>query len=179
MKNGKNILTLSLFGLILLIAMGANGPCDPIDPPYDATGFYTGEWWSGEGERCPIDATFTMDATPVNPPLWAPQAGFTIDFSCLELPEWVPPLEPILINAAGLLDGNGIMTFASGGCGTPFCILFATTGQGEDVDLDGMMDTYVGEWSLTILLAGFQPFGVAGEFDLGRIVPDTSTVEME
>ena len=166
MRVRRNLAIISMSALVLLIALGANGPCDPIPPPYDVTGDYEGEWWSGEGEHCPLTAMMAMDPAPAFPYLWYPTATFLIDFSCIELPEYLPPLEPIAIDAAGVLDDKGNLTFASGGCGTPFCVLFATAGQGADLDEDGMMDAYAGAWSLTILLAGFEPFGVAGEFEL-------------
>jgi len=166
MRQRRNLTYLFLFGLVFLMIIGAKG-CEEY-PPYDATGYYEGEWWSGEGEHCPITATMTMVADPIYPPLWAPQATFHVDFSCIEMPEGIPPLEPVDIVTAGLLDINGNLTYASGGCGVPFCIIFATAGVGDDLDEDGLMDTYAGTWSLTILLAGFQPFGCAGEFELNR-----------
>jgi hypothetical protein len=39
-------------------------------------------------------------------------------------------------------------------------------GQGTDDDDDGLMDTYSGTWGFTILLAGVQPFGVNGTFEV-------------
>lgn len=165
MKFRKRLLVIASLGFALFLLVGAKG-CEPENPPFDATGEYSGEWWSGEGAHCPLYASITMNAAPVYPPLWNPQATFTIDFSCIELPEGFPPLEPVDIKVGGQLDINGNLTFATGGCGVPYCILFGTAGVGADSDANGFMDTYTGTWSLVILLAGFEPFGVSGQFEL-------------
>lgn len=175
MKKGKQVLIVLLYGLILLVALGADGVCDPvvlIDPPFDATGDYEGEWWVGASQRCPITANFLMDPEPAETPLWKPYADFTIDFSCFDLPVWIPSLEPVDIQARGELDDLGNLTFASLDCGVlPFCVQFTTDGLGEDSDGNGMMDFYSGDWNLTLSLTGFPPYALAGEFDLDRVAP--------
>jgi hypothetical protein len=64
------------------------------------------------------------------------------------------------------LGDDGKMTLLSGGCGTGVCLVLALAGQGVDADSDGRMDTFSGSWSFVILLAGVEPFGTTGEFEL-------------
>lgn len=158
------------FQIVVLLALvvfmiGAKQEC-PYDPPYDATGEYEGDWWSGEGEHCPVSAEIIMDASPAPLPLWAPTAQFTVDFGCIEWPPELPPLDPMVLDSAGLLDDQGNLIFTSFGCTLGLCLLFDSHGVGIDEDADGIMDTYTGSWDFLILLAGFAPFGVTGEFEL-------------
>jgi hypothetical protein len=92
-----------------------------------------------------------------------------IDYSCVELPKWVTDALPAsTVNVTGLLADDGKLTLLSGGCGTGICLVLALSGEGADTDADGRMDAYSGGWSFTILLAGFQPFGITGTFDTTR-----------
>lgn len=172
MRRKKLILQYVVAAFLILFLVGANGPCDPVPPPYDTTGEYEGDWWSGEGEHCPVAIEMEMDAAPAFPALWGPAATFHVDFSCIELPPEFPPLEPIDINTVGILDENGNLIFTAIGCGIGFCVNFDSAGVGVDLDADAMMDEYSGEWAFLIMVAGFQPFGVAGEFDVMAVVPE-------
>jgi len=162
----------AILGLLLIFTMGVQGPCDPVPPPFDTTGDYEGEWWSGESELCQVSAQMTMDAAPLFPPIWLPSATFHVDLSCIEVPEWLPPLVPIDIYSVGALDEYGNLIFGAMACGPGFCVTFDSVGIGEDLDQDGMMDEYTGSWAYMILIAGIQPFGVVGEFEMIAVEPE-------
>ncbi len=168
--NGRRLVpVLAMLIFIVIFTMGSQGPCDPVPPPFDATGEYEGQWWSGQGEHCPVSGIITMDPSPAFPPVWGPAATFHVDFSCIELPPEFPPITPVDFPTVGVLDEQGNMIFTALGCGPGFCINWDSAGVGVDLDDDGIMDEYSGEWIFAILIAGLQPFGVGGEFSINAV----------
>ncbi len=166
-KLGFQVIIICVF---MLFIMGAKQECQ-YSPPFDANGDYEGEWWVGQGEHCPVTAEIQMN-TNINPlPLWDSTAQFTIDFSCIEWPPELPPLEPMVLDAVGVVDEHGTMTYTAFGCTIALCLFFDSTGAGVDIDSDGLMDTYSGTWDFAILIAGFAPLGVTGEFELNAAPP--------
>jgi len=147
-------------------------PNEPPPPPFDATGTYAGEWWGNtENEdqeivACPLTITLQQDVTANYPADHGVQGTVVVNYSCIELPDWVDEIPDSEINVTGLLENHGKLSLFSGGCGTGICAGVVLSGFGEDTDGDGMMDAYSGDWSFTILLAGVNPFGVTGGFDL-------------
>ena len=148
------------------------------EPPFDTTGTYIGTWsgQTNEPEKaqqtvaaCPLTMTLVQDLTADYPADHGVSGTVEIDFSCIELPEWAEPIPPNTVNVTGLLQDDGKLTLLSGGCTTALCLVLALDGQGVDVDGDGAMDVYEGDWSFTILLAGVQPFGVAGTFEVASV----------
>ena len=89
-----------------------------------------------------------------------------IDYSCIQLPEWANEIPASTVQVGGLLGDDGKLVLLSGGCTTALCVVLSLDGQGTDDDGDGLMDTYAGAWGYTILLAGVQPFGVTGTFEV-------------
>ena len=167
-------------GLIMLLGVAAmvtlgNNECsiDWPEPPFDTTGEYTGTWQGNSNEEqvqtvvaCPLTMTLTQDVTAEYPGDHAVSGTVVIDYSCIELPEWMEDPVPSTAEVGGLLEDNNKLTLLSGGCGTGACLVFALAGEGEDLDQDGHMDQYSGAWSFTILLAGVQPFGFTGTFEV-------------
>jgi len=147
--------------------------CPPPPPaPFDTTGTYAGEWWGTTEDQaqeivaCPLTVELTQDVTLSYPGDHVVTGLVTVDYSCLELPEWAGEMPPATEEVAGILGDDGTLTLATGGCGTALCVSLVLTGQAADVYGDGFMDTYAGDWRYRILLAGVPPFGVDGGFDL-------------
>ena len=145
-------------------------------PPFDTTGIYAGTWQGATNEEkqqivlaCPLTITLEQDLTANYPNDHGVKGTVDVDYSCLELPEWLGEIPANTVQVTGLLEDNGKLTLLSGGCGPGVCLVMALAGEGVDVDADGAMDTYGGSWSFTILLAGVQPFGVTGTFDVASI----------
>jgi hypothetical protein len=136
----------------------------PFYPPFDPTGLYEGEWWSGAGAHCPLSSEMTLPVQGSLVELWAPTATITMGFDCIS-----PGSEPANIQTLGLLDKNGNLVYLALGCTTGFCLLFGTNGVGIDVDEDGLMDTYSGEWAFIFGIAFIPVFGFAGEFELTAV----------
>lgn len=152
-------------------------------PPFNAIGKYVGDWegrTTADAERqqviaaCPLSMILTQDLTKPYPGDHGVQGNVTVDYSCLELPEWVAEQPPSVVNVSGILGDDGKLTLLSGGCAPGVCVVLTLAGQGEDTDEDGFMDTYSGTWSYLILLAGVQPFGVSGTYEVTRL-NDSST----
>jgi hypothetical protein len=168
----------SAMGLLVLMVVGVlnmgQEQCSPEFPlpPFDATGDYAGIWRGRSDdqmqivEACPLSITLAQDTSLNWPEDHAVKGQVVIDYSCIELPEWVQPIPPSVVDVGGLLGDDGHLVLLSGGCGTGLCVVLALDGEGEDEDADGLMDRYEGEWSFVILLAGVEPFGVAGFFDV-------------
>lgn len=195
--NGKIVVTV-LLSVMAVLLQG----CPPEGgwplPPFDATGTYEGTWQGrtneveGEGEvegeieevqvvaACPLTIELTQDLTKPYPGDHGVSGMVTIDYSCIELPEWAQNQEtpaPSEVIVSGLLTDDGKLTLASGGCGIGLCVLLTLAGEGVDVNEDGLMDTYSGAWSYIILLAGVPPFGVSGTFEVDFVEPEVVTVE--
>jgi len=143
-------------------------------PPFNATGVYAGTW-SGETEKgsetpqevtaCPLELDLTQDVAADWPQRMAVSGTAYIDYSCIELPEWAEQEPtPSLVNVGGVMDENGKLGLLTGACGTGLCVALGLDGTGEDIDGDGMMDRYSGTWSYSLLLAGFTPFTIEGDF---------------
>ena len=146
-------------------------------PPFDTTGTYEGTWEGSTAdaekaqviEACALTMTLQQDVTASYPTDHGVSGSVVVDYSCLDLPEWVGEIPPNTVNVSGILADDGKLTLLSGGCGTGLCVVLALAGEGEDSDSDGAMDAYSGAWSYTILLAGVQPFGVAGTFEVAAV----------
>ncbi len=174
--------TLAKLGFCVVVAALTLGqaqcPQGP-PPPFDATGLYIGTW-SGQTTAtekqseqivtaCPLTMTLVQNVNAPYPANHGVSGTVEIDYSCLTLPEWVqqtPP--PSIANVSGLLTDEGTLTLFSGGCGPGVCVVLTLAGEGTVADADGMMDAYSGAWSFIILLAGVQPFGVSGTFEVER-----------
>lgn len=144
-------------------------------PPFDTTGLYTGTWAGlvDEDEQvrrieCPLTLHLEQTLTAAYPGDHAVKGWVEIDYSCLDVPERITELPASKVNVSGLLADDGRLTLFSGGCGTGACAILMIGGQGVTTDNDNLMDTYTGNWSLVILLAGVQPFGVSGMFEVER-----------
>jgi hypothetical protein len=147
--------------------------------PFDTTGTYAGTWSGHTNEAkvekqqtvaaCPLTVTLEQDVSLAYPADHGVKGTVHVDYSCLVLPEWVGEIPPSDVQVAGVLADDGTLTLLSGGCGTGMCVVMALSGQGVDADSDGAMDEYGGAWSFTILLAGVQPFGVSGEFQVASV----------
>lgn len=195
--NGKIVLiVVSCLSAVVLLGCPPEGGW-PL-PPYDATGTYEGTWQGrsyaaeGEGEAegeeeqvqvvvaCPLTIELTQDLTQPYPGDHGVSGVVTVDYSCIELPEWAQNQEtpaPSEVLVTGLLADDGKLTLASGACGTGLCVLLTLAGNGVDVDEDGLMDTYSGAWSYIILLAGVQPFGFSGTFSVEVAAPEIIPAE--
>lgn len=144
-------------------------------PPFDTTGDYAGVWRGQtttpekqqEIPECPLTMTLTQDVNLDYPADHSVSGTVVIDYSCVELPAWAQQTLPAsVVNVSGLLADDGKLTLLSGGCGPGICVVLTIAGEGADADADGFMDTYEGAWSFVILLAGVQPFGVSGTFEV-------------
>jgi hypothetical protein len=139
-------------------------------PPFDPTGSYEGEWWSGDGARCPLSSDMILPVQGSSFQLWFPTAIFTVGFDCIS-----PGSDPSDVQTLGFLDNSGNLAYLAIGCTTGFCIMFVTSGVGVDVDEDGVMDGYGGEWAVLYGIAFIPVFGFAGEFDLTAITATPSS----
>jgi len=183
----KTLKLLALCSVVIVFSMGQT-ECQPEwpVPPFDTSGSYAGTW-SGRTtepdpekaedpeevqviEDCPLTMTLTQDVTADYPADHGVEGTVNIDYSCVQLPEWVEgDLPASNVNVTGLLADDGKLSLLSGGCGTGICVLLTLAGEGQDLDADGLMDTYSGAWSYIILLAGVQPFGVSGTFGVAVV----------
>ena len=161
---------LCLVAVVALLAVG----CPEMfpKPPFDTTGTYAGIWSGTSTDQaqqvtgCPLTLTLTQDVNANYPGDHGVSGTAVIDYSCIELPEWADEPLPTEVKVGGLLEDNGKLTLLTGGCGTAVCVVLSLAGQGEDTGGDGFMDDYSGTWAFTILLAGVEPFGVNGSFDV-------------
>ncbi|MCC6795565.1 MAG: hypothetical protein IT366_10635 [Candidatus Hydrogenedentes bacterium] len=140
-------------------------------PPYDTTGTYVGTWRGKSNEDdpqrikdCPLQIELTQNIGANFPEDHFVTGTVTIDYSCMELPEWIDTPPPSVVEVAGALQDNGTLTLISGGCTTALCVVLTLGGTGVDQDDDGTLDAYAGAWAYTILLAGVEPFGFTGKF---------------
>lgn len=174
----KNLSNGVLMGILFLVLTG----CPPEGgfplPPFDTSGAYTGSWSGTSSDQaqtvmdCPLELTLTQNLSENFPGDHGVQGVVTVDYSCIELPAWAQDEpQPSMVEVGGLLEDNGKLTLLSGGCGTGFCVVLGLAGQGEDTDDDGFLDTYTGDWSYQILLAGVEPFGFEGTFTLTTMPP--------
>jgi hypothetical protein len=148
-------------------------------PPFDTTGSYEGLWQGQTNEAdkaevqviegCPLSLTLEQDLTASYPGDHGVKGTAIVDYSCLVLPAWVGEIPPNTVEVTGILADTGELVLASGGCGPGVCLVLVLAGEGADTDADGAMDTYGGAWSFTILLAGVQPFGVTGTFEVAAV----------
>ncbi len=165
-------LTLLVFGSVTLA--GCPVPQNAPVPPFDASGTYVGTWSGStttdatakqDVEECPLEFTLTQDVDAGWPQRFGVSGTAVIDYSCLELPEWVETPPPSEIQVGGVMDEQGKVGLVSAGCGTGMCVALGLDGPGVDADGDGLMDSISGEWQYSILLAGFTPFIVRGSFE--------------
>lgn len=166
---------LELAGFLVFVALLALGQNQcPVPPaPFDATGEYEGTWWGTTDEaepqevvECPLGMSLTQNTSLQYPADHAVSGTITIDYSCIELPEWAERPEASEVEVSGILGDEGNLVLASGGCGTGFCVVLALNGPAQDTDSDGFVDTYSGDWGLAFLLAGVEPLGVSGGFEV-------------
>ena len=152
-------------------------------PPFDASGDYTGSWESNETKAaCPFTMSLIHKADFIYP--FNHQVIGTVEFSygCLidnelltqiqdELPELVIPVFGSLKD-----DGSGALSL---GIDTdtlefPFSINLQFDGTGVDEDEDGVMDSYAGTYSLSFHITtdveGYESvdFDSAGAFEAQR-----------
>lgn len=174
-----------MFGLCAVAGMVTAG-CERVESPFDTTGDYVGAW-SGtaqdepEGEDavkqiepgdiqivedCPLSMTLVQNVDAGFPSNLRVDGTVTVDYACVDLPSRFLSIPPTTVNVGGFLQENGNLTLLSGGCSTGFCVVLTMDGRGEDVDGDGFMDSYAGDWNYLILLAGVVPFGFEGTFSL-------------
>jgi hypothetical protein len=171
------MLGISLLGIVALLS-GCPPPEGWPKPPYDATGTYAGTWQGRTSDAkadavqeipvCPLTITLTQDLALPYPQDHGVKGTVNIDYSCLQdvLPEDIEQLPDSNVIVSGLLGDDGNLVLLSAACGTGACAVLTLAGAGEDADADGRMDTYSGQWSFIILLAGVQPFGVSGTFSV-------------
>jgi hypothetical protein len=130
--------------------------------------------WSGTSnepepqhvENCPLTLKLRHDLAANWPADHVINGKAVIDYSCVDLPDWVELPAPSRIQVSGLIGNDGRLTLVSGGCTTALCVVLTLTGQCGDDDGDGYADVYSGEWSYRILLAGVEPFGFDGVFEV-------------
>jgi len=142
------------------------------DPPFDTTGDYEGTW-SGHAPQnaetvseCPLEMMLTQNVNADYPGSHAVTGMVTVDYSCMNLPDWLETPPPSVVQVTGILGDDGQLGLLSGGCGTGACVVLGLSGLAQDTTDDGFMDSYAGEWSFQILLAGVEPFGFTGTFDV-------------
>lgn len=170
--------------VLLLAVAGALAGCPPPGgwpkPPFDTTGSYLGAWAGRSNEDaerqqviedCPLSIKLTQDLTRPYPGDHSVSGTVTVDYSCIELPEWVEEVPASTVNVSGLLGDDGKLTLLSGGCAPGVCVVLTLAGQGENLDNDPQMEHYAGSWAYLILLAGVQPFGITGAFDVSVVEP--------
>lgn len=178
-----------LSALSLAAVLGLAGCPQQSTPPFDTTGDYVGTWsgvaydvpaegeGEGEGEivvkqditECPLELTLVHDVNAITPGNYFVRGTATIDYDCIDLPERFVTPPPSLVQVSGLLQQDGSLTLASGGCGTGYCVLLTLDGAGVDSNGDGYMDAYDGDWAWTLLLAGVAPFGTSGTYMLDAV----------
>ena len=164
---------IAIAGLCAVVALaGAGCPGTFPPPPFNATGTYVGTWRGKSNEdspqhvrKCPVEIVLTQDTSQAYPQDHVVNGTVTVDYSCIELPEWVQTPPPSVLNVSGVLQDNGNLTLITGGCTTAMCAVLTLTGVGVDADTNGVMDSYSGSWSFTILLAGVEPFSFTGKFE--------------
>ncbi len=162
--------------LVVAVTLGTLGCPEPPVPPFDATGQYIGTWRGTTTDQaqtvaaCLLTMVLEQDLTKPYPGSHGVQGTVTVDYSCLELPSWVEKPPPSEVEVGGILADDGNLVLATGGCGPGLCIVLLLAGQGVDSNGDGRLDTYTGDWAYTILLAGVQPFGVTGGFEVSVAV---------
>ncbi|GMW01864.1 MAG: hypothetical protein AMXMBFR84_30010 [Candidatus Hydrogenedentota bacterium] len=145
--------------------------------PFDATGAFSGTW-SGSStdsaqtvQSCALEMALTQDVNASYPQDHTVTGQVTIDYSCIQLPAWAQSQpQPSVVQVSGIMGDDGSFTLLSGGCGTGMCVALVLTGVGVDADSDGKMDTYAGNWSYRILLAGVEPFGFDGTFEVAATI---------
>jgi hypothetical protein len=165
-------------GIVAALAVLAAGcPESFPKPPFDTTGTYAGTWNGNTTDHaqqvsgCPLTLTLTQNLSAGYPGDHVVSGTAVIDYSCIELPEWADEPLPTTVNVGGILEDHGKLTLLTGGCDTAICVVLSLSGFGEDADEDGFMDDYSGPWTFTILLAGVEPFGVTGAFDVAFTEP--------
>jgi hypothetical protein len=152
--------------------------CPPVGeaprPPFDATGDYAGTWTGStttnatkqqDVTACPLEISLTQNVTAPWPQRFAVSGTASIDYSCIELPEWVETPPPSTVQVGGVMDEQGKVELLTGACGTGLCVVLGLDGPGVDEDGDGLMDSISGEWQYSLLLAGFTPFTIRGSFE--------------
>ena len=162
---------------VLAVTLGVGCPMEFPKPPFDVSGTYDGVWNGNSTDQkqqvigCPLSVTLAQNINASYPADHGVSGTVVIDYSCVQLPEWADEPLPTTLSVGGILEDNGKLTLLTGGCDTAICVVLSLAGQGADVDEDGLMDTYEGSWAFTILLAGVEPFGVTGTFDVAAAAP--------
>lgn len=165
-----------LFFAAALVMLTTGCPGTPPPPPFNMSGTYAGTWQGQttggpEGQEilaCPLTIELTHNPSVPWPQSYAVSGTVTVDYSCWDLPEWLDAPPPSVIEVGGVLTAEGGLGLVSGGCTTALCAGVGLSGPIVDTDEDGQADVYSGDWGLTILLAGVEPFGTQGTFTLER-----------
>ena len=171
----RRIIMLGMIGVVAALGMSQTDcNIEFPKPPFDTTGTYIGTW-SGVSDdtaqtvaACPLTINLNQDLTLAYPGDHAVTGTVTIDYSCIELPDWVDEPLPTTVPVAGILKDDGTLGLMTGGCDVAICVVLGLAGQGYDDEGDGVMDAYEGNWTYAILLAGVQPFGFGGVFSVER-----------
>ncbi len=177
------------FASVTIACVALLGACPPPGgwpkPPFDATGDYEGTWQgqtdptaedaeSHEILACPLTMSLKQELTAPYPGDHRVTGTVVVDYSCLNdlLPDSIQELPDSTVDVSGLLGDDGKIVLLSGGCGVGACAVMTLAGSGEDANDDGIMDSFSGNWSFIILIAGVQPFGVSGTFTVDAIEPE-------
>lgn len=156
---------------LMLLAVMASGLCVSCTPPYDATGSYTGYWSFVDNEtKQTIECPLTMTLTQFPSDNMTVRGTVHVDYECMtEISNWpaaVPAPAPSDVAVSGLIDTNGKLTLASGGCGPGTCAILLLDGQGESENK--IMVAYSGKWGFAISFAFLGTIGGTGEFQVDR-----------
>lgn len=190
MRASASVLSIMTFAAVSLGLQGCPPGQGP-EAPVDVTGVYEGVWsgvTNGSNnpdvkqetvDQCPISFELTQDTSRGFPANLGVNGKVTIDLSCVELPERIPPPESETVNVVGAVDENGRLTLASGGCGIGLCVTLVLQGDTEDLNDDGLADRIAGEWTYSLLLPGVLPYTIAGEFAVDVVTEPVEEGEVE
>lgn len=172
-RRAFTVLTIAIMAGLSMGQQNCQQPQLP-KPPFNATGMYTGSWQGASSDatqnvtNCLLTFNLQHDPTANWPKDHQVTGTVTVNYDCLELPEWLDTPPPTTVNVTGLITDDGKINLATAGCGTGLCLVLGLGGPGADTNNDTSMDTYSGNWSYQILLAGVQPFGFTGTFAVNR-----------
>ena len=156
---------------LTLLALIASGLCSSCTAPYDATGSYTGQWsFLDNVTKETIECPLTMTLTQYPSDNMTVRGTVHVDYQCLTETSGWPSLIPAPaasdVAVSGLMDAQGKLTLASGGCGPGTCAILLLDGPG--VSENKIMVSYSGKWGFAIGFAFGGTFGGTGEFLVDR-----------